>query len=131
MAMKRLHKMALMACTLAVLELGLLITPTAAQDRACAADVKKFCQGVPAGQRQGCLKEHVAELSEPCKARIQAAQQKVQDLREACQGEVAQYCQGVAAGGALAQCLQQNVSKVSPECKTALAQAKPTTKPRP
>lgn len=129
--MKRSQKVVLMACTLAVLEWAVWISPTVAQDRACAADVKKFCQGVPDGQRQGCLKEHVTELSAPCKARIQAAAQGAQDLREACQGEVAQFCQGVGAGGALAQCLRQHVSEVSPECRSALTQAKPTRKPRP
>jgi hypothetical protein len=129
--MKRLYKVALMACTLEVLAWGVVIAPAAAQDRACAADVKKFCQGVPAGQRQGCLKEHIAEISAPCQARLQAAAQSAQDLREACQGEVAQFCPGVGAGGALAQCLQQHASEVSPECKTALSQAKPTRRPRP
>jgi hypothetical protein len=124
------HKMALMTCAVAVLGLAVLIEPTAAQDKACAADVKKFCQGVPSGQRQGCLQEHMAELSAPCRARIQTAQQSAQDLRQACQGEVAQYCQGVGAGGPLRQCLQKHVSEVSPECRAALSQAAPARKRR-
>lgn len=125
------HKVALMACMVATFTLAALIVPTAAQDRACAADVKKFCQGVPPGQRQGCLQEHVGDLSPACKANIQAAQQRVQELQQACQGEVAKFCQGVSVGGPLRECLQQHVSEMSPECKTALSQARPTKKPRP
>jgi hypothetical protein len=120
--MHRPRTFALMVCTVVIFGLVTVGTPAPAQDRACAADVKKFCQGIPAGQRQGCLKEHVAELSAPCKAHIQAAQQQVQDLRQACQGEVAQFCQGVSPGGPLRQCLQQHAAEVSPECKSALAE---------
>jgi hypothetical protein len=125
------HKVALMAGLVAVLTVAGLLAPTAAQDRACAADVKKFCQGVPAGQRQGCLQEHVGDLSPACKAAIQAAQQRVQELQQACQGEVAKFCQGASVGGPLRECLQQHVSEVSPECKTALSKARPTRKQHP
>ena len=120
--MYRSRTLALMVWTVALLGLVTVGTPAPAQDRACAADVKKFCQGVPAGQRQGCLREHAADLSAPCKASIQTAQEHVQDLRQACQGEVAQFCQGVRRGGPLRQCLQQHAAEVSPECKSALAE---------
>jgi hypothetical protein len=120
--MHRLRTLVLMAGTIAILGLVTAGTPAPARDRACAADVKKFCQGVPAGQRQGCLTEHAAELSAPCRANIQAAQQQAQALRQACQGEVAQFCQGVSPGGPLRQCLQQHEADVSPECKSALTE---------
>ena len=123
--MHRSRTLALMAWTVAILSLVTVGTLAPAQDRACVADVKKFCQGVPAGQRQGCLKEHAAELSAPCKASIQTAQQHVEDLRQACHGEVAQFCQGVSPGGPLRQCLQQHAAEVSPECKNALAERPP------
>jgi hypothetical protein len=48
----------------------------AAIGKACAADVKKNCAGVkPGGGRiEACMKEHVADISEPCKdALTQAA----------------------------------------------------------
>lgn len=126
--MQRSRTLALMAYMVAILGLVTVGTAAPAHDRACAADVKKFCQGIPAGQREGCLKEHVAELSAPCKASIQTAQQQAQDLRQACQGEVAQFCQGVSPGGPLRQCLQQHAAEVSPECKGALSE-RPQRKP--
>ena len=120
--MRRSWTLALMVWAAAIFGLVTVSTPAPAQDRACVADVKKFCQGVPAGQRQGCLKEHAADLSAPCKASIQTAQQHAQDLRQACQGEMAQFCQGVSPGGPLRQCLEQHAADVSPECKSALTE---------
>jgi hypothetical protein len=104
---------------------------TTAQDRACAADMQKFCQKVPTNQKGACLKEHAAELSAPCKEHIQAAQQGVQDIREACQHEVAQLCPGVSPGRPLMQCLRQHTAEVSPDCKAALSHARPAPKSRP
>ena len=63
--------------SLAMLVLGAAFSiPTFAQDRPCAADAKRLCQQVEPGNRQAiaqCLREHVDDLSEACRDRIQAA----------------------------------------------------------
>jgi hypothetical protein len=45
--------------------------PPAAQAvlRACKSDIARFCSRVPPGQGRikACMKEHLPELSEPCK----------------------------------------------------------------
>ena len=37
--------------------------------RACRPDIRQFCRDVPPGQGRikACMKDHIAELSEPCK----------------------------------------------------------------
>ena len=37
--------------------------------RACRPDIRQFCGDVPPGQGRikACMKDHIAELSEPCK----------------------------------------------------------------
>jgi Cysteine rich repeat len=37
--------------------------------RACRPDIRQFCGNVPPGRGRikACMKEHIAELSEPCK----------------------------------------------------------------
>jgi hypothetical protein len=37
--------------------------------RACRPDIRQLCGNVPPGQGRikACMKEHIAELSEPCK----------------------------------------------------------------
>ena len=46
-------------------------------------------------------------------------------VKQACAGDVKTLCPGVEPGGGrLMQCLHQNSEKVSPKCKSALAEAK-------
>lgn len=52
-----------------------LLVPTAAMAKAdCGKDKEKFCKEVieAKGKVGACLNEHKAELSEPCKARLEA-----------------------------------------------------------
>ncbi len=117
--------------SLAMLVLGAAFSiPTLAQDRPCAADAKRLCQQVEPGNRQAiaqCLREHVDDLSEACRDRIQAA--KAQGgatrgaLREACASDVQTFCQGIEpGGGAIGQCLKEHRDELSADCKAAIVQ---------
>jgi hypothetical protein len=129
------QKAVLVAVMAAVLGFAFWIVPAlaATQDRACANDVKQFCADVQPGRSNvmRCLKEHQADLSAACKDRIQAAQTRVQEIRQACQSDAAKFCADVTAGrGAVVKCLKQHESELSAECKADLSQARPRRTPQ-
>ena len=70
---------------LLVLMIGLLV-PAAAIAGDCADDKEKFCKDVVAakGKVGACLKEHKAELSESCKAKLDS---KTKDQAEPGSGQ--------------------------------------------
>ena len=108
--------------------LAIFHLPAFAQGRLCADDIARFCAGIKGGQAQirQCLKEHQSELSSPCQARVQAMQQRLQEMSDACESDVQRFCKDVRLGGGrLAQCLQQHASELSATCKAELAQARP------
>ena len=59
---------------LMVLMIALLVPATAMAKADCAEDKEKFCKEVveAKGKVRACLNEHKAELSESCKARLEA-----------------------------------------------------------
>jgi Cysteine rich repeat len=128
------QKAVLVAVMAAVLGFAFWTVPAvAAQNRACADDVKQFCADVQAGRGNvmKCLTEHQADLSAACKDRIQAAQARAQEARQACQSDAAKFCADVAAGrGAVAKCLRQHESELSAECKASLPQARSRRTPQ-
>ncbi|HUI24682.1 MAG TPA: hypothetical protein VL403_01260 [Candidatus Kryptonia bacterium] len=109
--------------------LAALIAPAipasaASHDGPCAADAQKLCPGVPAGggRIKKCLREHQADLSDACKARIQQALAERKGPHHACAADVEKFCQGVPAGGGkIAQCLKDHAADLSPECQAAWA----------
>jgi hypothetical protein len=112
--------------------LALFYLPAFSQNRPCAADTAKFCKDVKGMQgTMQCLKEHEADLSPQCQARVQAMEARVKEMSDACQGDVQQFCQDVSAGGGrIAQCLKQHESQLSATCKAELAQARPSRRPK-
>ena len=93
-------------------------------DGPCAADAQKLCPGIKVGggRLKNCLKEHQADLSDACKARIQKALAEHKDAHHACAADVEKFCQGVAPGGArVAKCLKQHSAELSPACQAAFA----------
>lgn len=93
---------------------------------ACKADVEQFCKDVKPGKGGifKCLKEHEAELSEPCKAQRgrMAARVKrgLNKAKQACQTDIDQFCKDVPEGeGRVAKCLKGHAEELSPSCKIA------------
>jgi hypothetical protein len=111
--------------------LVILYLPAFAQARVCADDAAKFCPNVKGVQgRMQCLREHEAELSAQCQARVQTMATRAKEVRDACQSDVQQFCQDVAAGGGrLAKCLKQHESELSSTCKDELALARSKRQP--
>jgi hypothetical protein len=121
--------------TLFVIALGLILLTgrgTLAQATgACAGDIEKFCQGVQQGEGRipKCIAQHKEELSPGCKARLEEAVKQLKGVQKACEDDIMVFCEGVKPGGGrIAQCLKANASKLSPQCKTSVAQAKRGTR---
>jgi hypothetical protein len=117
----------MMKSILAIGTAVLLFVPVAmAQQRgtagACATDIKEKCAGVQPGEGRikACVKEHFAELSEPCQARLA----KVAAIGKACASDVKQSCAGAKPRrGRIEACIKGVLGNVSEPCKDALAQA--------
>src|SRR5262249_5551261 len=100
---------------------------------ACPRDYGTYCGSVPAGGAAAlqCLQQNVASLSPNCKAAVEAispppppakpTEAQLTAIRAACPRDYGTYCGDVPAGGAPAlQCLQKNVARLSPSCKSAV-----------
>jgi hypothetical protein len=125
--------------------------PTQAQRNAiqqsCRSDYQSYCASVPAGGRASlqCLQEHLIDLSPSCQSAVNAAgqahapaaaqaaphaapppmsrRQEAALLREACGRDFSAFCHGVSPGGGRGlTCLAENQSRLSPSCKSALAE---------
>ena len=85
---------------------------------ACLKDAKAQCPGVEAGggQIKDCLKTHIKDLSDDCKAVLV----KVVNAK-ACADDAKKFCSDVkAGGGALEACMKSHIHEVSDACKVAM-----------
>jgi hypothetical protein len=103
----------------------LLLPPSMASSAevtgACLKDAKAQCPGVQAGggQIKDCLKTHLADLSDDCKAVLL----KVVNAK-ACAADVKQFCADTKPGeGRVEACMKAHVADVSDACKVAMANA--------
>ncbi len=121
----RIHTLGIAVLTLCIaLMAG---TAALAQEKPCAADVEKFCQGIqPGGGRIGkCLAQHKAELSPACKARFEEVARQIKGIEQVCEDDIMRYCPGVKPGGGrIARCLRQYRSELSAECKEKIAEVR-------
>ncbi len=87
----------------------------------CMDDAKKLCPGVEPGHGRiaACLKEHKAELSSECKARIA----QFREGGEACDADVQRLCPDTKPGKERHACMQQHKDEVSEKCKEFFAKA--------
>ena len=88
---------------------------------ACLKDAKAQCPGVTpgGGKIRDCLKTHIKDLSDDCKAVLLKAVNV-----KACAGDVKQFCADTqAGGGAIEACMKAHVADVSDACKVAMANA--------
>ena len=88
---------------------------------ACLKDAKAQCPGVEAGggQIKDCLKTHIKDLSDDCKAvLLKAVNVKV------CAADVKQFCADTKPGeGRLEACMKSHIAEVSDACKVAMVNA--------
>ena len=88
---------------------------------ACLKDAKAQCPGVKpgGGKIRDCLKTHIQDLSDDCKAVLVKAVNA-----KACADDAKKYCADTqAGGGALEACMKSHVADVSDACKVAMANA--------
>ncbi|MBM4267615.1 MAG: hypothetical protein FJ144_13545 [Deltaproteobacteria bacterium] len=96
-------------------------------DVPCAADIAKLCKGVPpgGGRIQDCLKQHEAEVSAECKARVDELAKELQLAAAVCRWDIGRLCSGEHPGhGKLAACLKSHENDLSPACKKQLESLK-------
>jgi hypothetical protein len=108
-----------------LLAIGVLASiGSAAAEPPCRADVKKLCPDATAagGKVQSCLKAHEAELSQPCKQRIDEIKRRMGPLVAACYYDITHWCSDVSPGGGrVASCLEAKRDELTPECRDRLA----------
>jgi hypothetical protein len=124
--------------------------PTQAQRDAirqsCRSDYQSYCASVPTGGQASlqCLQEHLPALSPGCQAAVGGAghspsasqatppaepppamsrRQEAGLMRRACGRDFSAYCSEVRPGeGRALACLEGNQSRLSPSCRSALAE---------
>ena len=88
---------------------------------ACLKDAKAQCPGVEAGggQIKDCLKSHITDLSDECKAMLL----KVVNAK-ACADDAKKFCADTQPGeGRLEACMKSHIADVSDACKVAMVNA--------
>jgi len=125
--------------------------PTAAQQNAikqsCRSDFMAKCSGVTPGGKDAlaCLQKNASTLSPGCKQAVAAiggapaaapaaaaaaaatpaagpTPEQLKAVKFTCRGDFTRYCRGVQPGGPEAiGCLQTNAARLTPDCKTSLA----------
>ncbi len=119
--------------------------------QSCRGDYQSLCASVPTGGAASlqCLQQHITTLSPPCHDAVAAAgngahppatnpgnqaaaapppmsrRQEAALMRHACGNDFHSYCANVRMGGGRALgCLMQNESRLSPQCRGALAEVR-------
>lgn len=115
-----------LAALVSVLFIGAVQGAGAATDASvqpCHDDVQKFCADAKPGKGgvAKCLKEHEADLSQACKAHLQAMKDYVREAREACGNDVKKLCKDVKPGrGRVVACLKEHEGELSDACKAEM-----------
>lgn len=90
----------------------------------CHADAEKFCRNAQGPARMACMKQHEAELSAECKARMAGRKEKMPE-NQPCMAEAAKLCPGMKPGdGKFMACLKQHETNLSAPCKAHVAERK-------
>jgi hypothetical protein len=91
--------------------------------QACAAEIKRLCGEVQPGdgRLRGCVREHFAQLPEPCKQALLSSVAVV----KICKADVERTCANVEPGGGRIQaCIKDHFREYSEPCREALLLAK-------
>jgi Golgi apparatus protein 1 len=95
---------------------------------ACAQELTKFCGTVTPGQGRLllCMQAHEDQLSKGCEMglletsrNIGSAMRHVERFADACWNDIQVYCR--TAGGSVTQCMVDNHSLLSPQCRAIIA----------
>jgi Cysteine rich repeat len=89
---------------------------------ACAVDIESKCGEVkPGGGRiRACIKEHLSEFSEPCRAKLA----KIAAVAQSCGADVKKACGDVKPRPRkIAACLKSALGNLSDACKDAVSDA--------
>ena len=119
--------MSVTKCLLTV-ALAAFFTTAGAQQGACKEDVDKLCKDVTpgGGKMVECLKTHQSELSPKCSSHLKQVRQQLKHVSAACEPDMEKFCWDAPIGkGGLASCLKKHSEELSPDCKGAIAKAKP------
>jgi hypothetical protein len=95
-------------------------------EKACEADLKKFCSGPEVKKDddglKGCLADNEKKLSKDCTKHFSAAGYRVLKY---CEKDISRLCEKEASENKLPQCMQAKADKLSPKCREALTPPKP------
>ena len=85
---------------------------------ACRADIKKVCGDIKSGGNRvaTCLKEHVADLSDPCKARLA----EVAAARTTCSADIEKHQCGTKSRIQKVTCIKDVLANLGDDCKAAI-----------
>jgi hypothetical protein len=99
----------------------LLVSSAMAQSRfgACAEDIKKSCADIKPGNRRVavCVKEHLSDLSDACKARLA----EVAAARKTCRADVEKQCGSERRRIQKVACIRGALTDLGDDCKAAIA----------
>ena len=97
----------------------LLVSSAMAQRGACAEDVKKTCANIKPGNLRiaTCLKEHVTDLSDVCKARLA----EVAAAGKTCRADVEKQCSTERRRIQKVTCISNAITNFGDDCKAAIA----------
>ena len=95
------------------------VSSAMAQLGACAEDIKKACANIEPGNLRiaTCLKEHVTDLSDVCKARLA----EVAAAGKTCRADVEKQCGTERRRIQKVACIGNALSNFSDDCKAAVA----------
>jgi hypothetical protein len=99
------------------------VAQSAAVRQSCGAEIQQYCGGVQPGEGRlrGCVKEHFAAFSEPCKQALLSSVAVV----KVCKADVQRTCRDVEPGGGRIQaCMKDHFAEYSDACKQAIIVAK-------
>jgi Golgi apparatus protein 1 len=92
----------------------------------CKDDVAKLCKGMKPGEELNqCMKEHDAEVSQPCKEQVAIFRAKMmaraKQVQETCKGDVEKFCKDKKPGtGEIGKCIREHKKDVSKGCVAAM-----------
>ncbi|MCR9141327.1 MAG: cysteine rich repeat-containing protein [bacterium] len=99
--------------------------PEGGKQRACSADIKKFCGGIEKGEGRimQCLEENRASVSSECRTKLEKREERRAKFDAACGNDAKQFC-GEKRGKELRACMKENREKLSTGCSELISKAR-------